>query len=364
MNKMRFSHTLSLVFAILLDKGIAQDDLQSCDVYPDPHFRTWDNIYYDYHGGTSNILHKTPTADLSVDIAQQAFTYYSAPFAVGITTGQSFIEISGTETDPQNAVRLDSASMPLPLPATFPDGSTLKIVEGNHPSETVFQFENPSNGVIVRATLSAFACQFRVKVLRPATATGGTGLCHYTTGDTTTFAASVPSTAPFTTVYGDCPASAFPSPGGDFGQGLPDRLDLLCANDGPGCEMRIAGCEEDCNATVEDPNVLQNCIFDCRATLGDTRFIRQYEELGSRCPNECSGRGRCRFGVCFCVEGRTGTSCSVEVTDDTPACPPPKKKEKTGEKEKEKAAFKLGDLDLSKLGDGLPDLFDVFGKKD
>lgn len=64
---------LPLMAVLLISPSVVlsleTDERGVCDVYPDPHFRTWDNIYYDYHGGVDLVLCNGNVVDVHIRTA-------------------------------------------------------------------------------------------------------------------------------------------------------------------------------------------------------------------------------------------------------------------------------------------------------
>lgn len=74
-------------------------DKKTCTCNPDPHFRTWDGTYYDYHGGCTLVLVHVPDF-LDVFIETVPVTGYSFISKVGLKVGTSTWDTDETTAPP------------------------------------------------------------------------------------------------------------------------------------------------------------------------------------------------------------------------------------------------------------------------
>ena len=83
---------------------------------------------------------------------------------------------------------------------------------------------------------------------------------------------------------------------------------------GATCSM-IVGCPNECmgHGTCARAG-LDGAQRACRCLSGWSGLACD----SPRCPDDCSGRGRCTAGVCACAEGYSGASCTVGSC--RPAC--------------------------------------------
>eukprot|EP00979_Chaetoceros_neogracilis_P016471 scaffold8136_cov253-Chaetoceros_neogracile.AAC.1 len=76
--------------------AIVTDDIKDCDGHPDPHFKNFHGVYFDFQSGCDVVLVKTEQIEIHTRLIQQG--RYSAIEEVGIKIGETTVVIEGNGT--------------------------------------------------------------------------------------------------------------------------------------------------------------------------------------------------------------------------------------------------------------------------
>lgn len=112
---------LSFLSGSCLVNGLDDSDLADCGVYPDPHFVTFHNTYYDFHGSCDTVLIKS--AFLNVHLRTTVKGGWAGIDDVAIGIEGDSLEIQAPDTDGDAAVVLYNGVVATTPPATVGGGS-------------------------------------------------------------------------------------------------------------------------------------------------------------------------------------------------------------------------------------------------